>query len=105
MKESTMNPVRTFDEISASIFDKYQGMDTITIGILIANAGQPSAREHVLSHMVTFDRKSGRYIDFFIPGYYVKLGEIDIDEAKRVHPNAYIKWEEDNENKVFTLEK
>ena len=103
-KEGTMNPVRTFDEISTSIFDKYQGMDTITIGILIANARQPSAREHVLSHMVTFNRKSGMYIDFFIPGYYVKLEEVDIDKTKHDHPNAYIKWELDNENPVFVLD-
>lgn len=58
-----MNPVRTFDQITQEILDKYD-YKTITVGILIADGNQTAARDYIINYMDKFDKESGKYIDF-----------------------------------------
>ena len=49
-----MNPVRTFDQITQEILDKYD-YKTITVGILIADGNQTAARDYIINYMDKFD--------------------------------------------------
>jgi hypothetical protein len=40
-----------------------------TVGILVADPRQSQIREFVTNYLDTFNIKSGRYIDFYLPGY------------------------------------
>lgn len=78
-----MNPVRTFDQITQEILDKYD-YKTITVGILIADGDQTAARDYIINYMDKFDKESGKYIDFFVPGY---CEDSIVSKEKRCHPN------------------
>lgn len=86
-----MNPVRTFDQITQEILNK-NDFETITVGILIADGNQASARDYIINYMDMFDRKSGKFIDFFVPGYCENIFGNDVNIERRYHPNAYGKW-------------
>lgn len=86
-----MNPVRTFDQITQEILDKYD-YKTITVGILIADGNQTAARDYIINYMDKFDKESGKYIDFFVPGYCERISNSTVGIEKRYHPNAYEKW-------------
>ena len=58
-----VNPVRTFDQITQEILDKYD-YKTITVGILIADGNQTAARDYIINYMDKFDKESGKYIVF-----------------------------------------
>ena len=84
-----MYPISTFNQITKDILER-KDCNTITVGILIADGNQTDAREYIVNYMDMFDRKSGRYIDFFIPGYYKGISDCFSCE-KKYHPNAYEK--------------
>jgi hypothetical protein len=86
-----VNPVRTFDQITQEILDKYD-YKTITVGILIADGNQTAARDYIINYMDKFDKESGKYIDFFVPGYCERISNSTVSIEKRYHPNAYEKW-------------
>lgn len=86
-----MNPVRTFDQITQEILDKYD-YKTITVGILIADGNQTAARDYIINYMDKFDKESGKYIDFFVPGYCERISDSTVSIENRYHPNAYEKW-------------
>ena len=86
-----MNPVRTFDQITQEILNK-NDFETITVGILIADGNQASARDYIINYMDMFDRKSGKFMDFFVPGYCEDIFDNDVNIERRYHPNAYGKW-------------
>lgn len=77
-----VNPVRTFDQITQEILDKYD-YETITVGILIADGNQTVARDYIINYMDKFDKKSGKYIDFFVPGYCEKISDSTVSIEKR----------------------
>lgn len=83
-----VNPVRTFDQITQEILDKYD-YKTITVSILIADGNQTAARDYIINYMDKFDKESGKYIDFFVPGYCEKISDSAVSIEKRYHPNAY----------------
>lgn len=87
----TVNPVRTFDQITQEILNK-NDFETITVGILIADGNQASARDYIINYMDMFDRKSGKFMDFFVPGYCEDIFDNDVNIERRYHPNAYGKW-------------
>ena len=70
-----MKPVSDFDELVKALLESEVNDDTFVVGILIADWRQQNAREYILNYMDRFDRKSGKNIDFYIPGYkYIKKG-------------------------------
>ena len=77
-----MNPVRTFDQITQEILNK-NDFETITVGILIADGNQASARDYIINYMDMFDRKSGKFIDFFVPGYCENIFGNDVNIERR----------------------
>lgn len=99
-----MNPVCTFDEISKEIL-KNCGEDAVaTFGILIADWQQTDARQYIINYMDRFDKKSGKYIDFYIPGYYEQFNGNNNQMKDRYHPNSYVNFREiEDGNVAFQL--
>ena len=65
-----MIPTGDFDRLSVDVIKRYTYIDIpITFGVLIADYRQTLAREYILNYVKVFDKKSNKYIDFFIPGY------------------------------------
>ena len=102
MEEFKVNPISTFDEITEEIFRKFD-YSTITIGILIADGQQTATRDYIVQYMDRFDIKSGKYIDFFVPGYYEKMLDESISMEKRYHPNAYVKRDTIKDTPLFFI--
>ena len=78
-----MNPVRTFDEISEAVLDN--DYDCITMGILLADADQHEAKEYIVNYMNRFDKRSGKYIDFYIPGYFTDFSQENAELQNKYH--------------------
>lgn len=88
-----MNPVSTFDEICNMVLQKFEDNEVVTIGILVADGQQDEAKQYIINYMDRFDIKSGKYIDFYIPGYYEKTNELIGEINKKYHPNSCVKWD------------
>lgn len=84
-----MELVTTFESLSKKVLQKYEGI-SITMGILIADYRQTDAREYILNYMNRFDELSGKYIDFYLPGYYMYAQESNNDWKTRSHENMCI---------------
>lgn len=84
-----MELVTTFESLSKMALDKYE--DTpVTMGILIVDYRQTEAREYILNYLNMFDEMSGKYIDFYLPGYYMYACESQNEWQKRSHQNMCI---------------
>ena len=65
-----MYPTGDFERFKNDVLERYDAIDIpITFGVLIADYRQDRAKQEILNHLVPFNDKSNRYIDFFIPGY------------------------------------
>lgn len=51
------------------LYNDYGIDEYVTFGILIADARQGEAREYILNYLDVFNMRSGKFFDFFIPGY------------------------------------
>ncbi len=98
-----MNPIGTFDEISKAVLDN--DYDCITMGILLADAEQREAKEYIINYMNRFDKRSGNYIDFYIPGYFIDCSQENAELKNKYHHNSYVKLEEHFDKPVFELER
>jgi len=98
-----MNPVGTFDEICKKVLQKYEDDEVVTIGILVADWQQDEAKQYIVDYMDRFDRKSGKYIDFYIPGYYEKSNGLNEEINKKYHPNSHVKWGDIPDDATFFL--
>ncbi|MBR1702708.1 MAG: hypothetical protein IJ716_12205 [Lachnospiraceae bacterium] len=97
-----MEPVSDFDEISKEILKNYRDGEVITIGILLADGQQDEAKQYIINYMDRFDRKSGKYIDFYIPGYY-ELNTENVQIHRKYHPNSYFKRDEVKKELAFYI--
>ena len=81
-----MYPTGSFERFRCDILEKYDEFEFITFGILIADSRQSCTKEYILNYVDMFNDQSGRYFDFFIPGYsefpsnddakdYITIGE------------------------------
>ena len=67
-----MELITDFGELSKRILKKHEDEDScVTMGILVADYRQSEAREYMLNYLRRFDMLSGKYIDFYLPGYYM----------------------------------
>lgn len=67
-----MFPTSSYKRLYNDIIDRYDTYsddEYVTFGILIADARQGEAREYILNYLNVFNKSSGKYFDFFIPGY------------------------------------
>uniref|UniRef100_UPI004057A29A hypothetical protein n=1 Tax=Agathobacter sp. TaxID=2021311 RepID=UPI004057A29A len=55
--------------------------------------------------MNRFDEKSGKYIDFYIPGYYENFTDENSNIARKYHPNSYVRKVENLEQYAFSLQR
>lgn len=84
-----MELITTFESLSKEALRKYEGIP-VTMGILVADYRQTEAREYILNYLNRFDEKSGKYIDFYLPGYYMYAKESEMEWAARSHQNMCI---------------
>lgn len=84
-----MELITTFESLTKKVLDKWDNIP-MTVGILIADYRQTEAREYILNYLNRFDEKSGKYIDFYIPGYYMYARESEDEWKKRSHHNICI---------------
>lgn len=67
-----MFPTSSYERLYCDIIHRYDDFDNdeyVTFGILIADARQGEAKDYILNYLDVFNRCSGKYFDFFIPGY------------------------------------
>ena len=67
-----MYPTGSFERFQSDILEVYGGYgdkEYVTFGILIADLRQTDAEEYIYNYIDIFNDESGKYIDFFIPGY------------------------------------
>lgn len=67
-----MFPTGSYERFQHDIIYRYNthgDNDFVTFGILIADPRQDQAREFIFNYLDMFDDESGKYFDFFIPGY------------------------------------
>lgn len=84
-----MKLITDFDSLSINILDKYKD-ESVTMGILIADHRQSEAREYILNYLQRFDELSGKYIDFYLPGYYMYSMDSKDEWKKRAHFNICV---------------
>lgn len=84
-----MELITTFESLSEKVLEKYDD-SPITMGILIADHRQADAREYILNYLNRFDEKSGKFIDFYLPGYYMYSAESENEWETRSHQNICI---------------
>lgn len=85
-----MELVTDFETLSKMLLDKYNNEICVTMGILIADYRQSETREYILNYMNRFDELSGKYIDFYLPGYYMFTEDSEVEWERRQHYNMCI---------------
>lgn len=100
-----MLPSMFIEDIQKQINELYSGMGLVTIGLLVADARQNEAKQYILNYLNMFDLHSGKYIDFFIPGYYTDSENVNCNRRLRYHPTSTASSININDNPVFTLER
>lgn len=85
-----MELVTDFEILSKMVLEKYDDETCVTMGILIADYRQSEAREYILNYMNRFDELSGKYIDFYLPGYYMFTGDSEDEWESRQHYNMCV---------------
>ncbi len=96
-----MELVTTFENLSERALEKYGEGFPITMGILVADYRQSDAREYILNYLNRFDEKSGKYIDFYLPGYYMFSEESKYEWKHRSHQNICISKHCSSKKPVF----
>ena len=68
--------------------------ETITFGVLIADARQSDSRDYLLNYLDHFHRLSGNYFTFYIPGFTPKAFGIDytkeLPQTEDLYKNHYL---------------
>lgn len=85
-----MELVTDFETLSKKVLEKYADEVCVTMGILIADYQQSEAREYILNYMNRFDELSGKYIDFYLPGYYMFTEDSTNEWERRQHYNMCV---------------
>lgn len=85
-----MELVTDFETLSKKVLEKYADEVCVTMGILIADYRQSEAREYILNYLNRFDELSGKYIDFYLPGYYMFTKDSKDEWEKRQHYNMCV---------------
>lgn len=96
-----MELVTTFENLSERVLEKYDEEVPIAMGILVADYRQSEAREYILNYLNRFDEKSGKYIDFYLPGYYMFSEESKDEWEHRSHQNICISKHCSSERPIF----
>lgn len=85
-----MELITTFEDLSEKVLIKYDADVSVTMGILVADYRQTDTREYILNYLNQFDEKSGKFIDFYLPGYYMFSCESTDEWEKRSHKNISV---------------
>lgn len=64
-----MWPVGTYERMVYDIKTRENPYLPVTFGVLIADYRQQKAREYILNYISRFDKLTGKYINFYLPGY------------------------------------
>lgn len=64
-----MLPLGNYRRLIDDVKERYDGTETVTFGILIADYEMDCVRQNIINYLNIFNNHSNRYIDFYIPGY------------------------------------
>jgi hypothetical protein len=64
-----MFPVGSYERLIHEIKNREDSDLPITFGILIADYRQQKCREYIINYLSRFNKISGKYINFYLPGY------------------------------------
>ncbi|MGG7058326.1 hypothetical protein ACQPUZ_08510 [Clostridium tertium] len=64
-----MYPIGTYDRFIQKIKGREDKSKPRYLGVLFCDIEQQSAKEYILNYMEVFNKSSGEYFDFYIPGY------------------------------------
>lgn len=67
-----------FDTILKSYLGDTNKLYMFMTGILLVDARQVGTKEYILKYISDFDRESGEYIDFYLPGYVSREDEYKV---------------------------
>lgn len=92
-----MWPVGTYERMVYDIKARENPYLPVTFGVLIADYRQQKAREYILNYISRFDKLTGKYINFYLPGYLEERDYgwdgIDIRGLQyRFSPQEYMKF-------------
>lgn len=79
-------------------------------GVLLADVRQPDTRNYILNYLDRFHEQSGKYIDFYIPGYFkenipfYKTESIELEDKKYYFSGKEYDNFADKFSKEFNLE-
>lgn len=100
-----------YERMYYDILKRYDGYDSktrITFGILIADPRQTESKEYILNYLSLFNKRSGKFFDFFIPGYFEEpyFGgiEIKVDNKSFYFNESYFLNFCENLKKDFDIE-
>ncbi len=96
-----MELVEDFDTLCRKILNKYDSDECITVGILVADYRQTECREYIINYLNRFDELSGKYIDFYLPGYYLYTGDGKTDWPKGNHYNMCISKHRSSQTEIY----
>lgn len=83
-----MLPLGDYKRLIADVKERYDGTETVTFGILIADYDKYCVRQNIINYLEIFNNHSKRYIDFYIPGY-ANWGGDEITPFIDVYGNKY----------------
>lgn len=94
-----MFPIGTYERLISKIKGREMTRKADLIGILFADIRQSETKEYILNYLDTFNSTSGKFIDFYIPGYYIK------EEITKGHETYYgfEKIEVDSKTYIFSV--
>ncbi len=64
-----MWPVGTYERFLKKIKGQENSKKVDYFGVLFCDIRQTKAREYILNYLEVFNNRSGKYIDFYLPGY------------------------------------
>ena len=100
-----MKASKYVNDLKKQIKESYGDIDKFISGILVADAEQRETKEYIMNYMNMFDKKSGKYIDFFIPGYYTDNDKEKTELRRKYHPNGYVRDRNFPHPRVYWLDR
>ncbi len=73
-----MYPIGTYDRFIQKIKGREGKNKPRYLGVLFCDIEQQDAKEYIINYMEVFNKSSGEYFDFYIPGYLNSTKKVEI---------------------------
>ncbi|MFS7402063.1 hypothetical protein [Carnobacterium maltaromaticum] len=86
-----MYPIGTYDRFIQKIKGREgKENETSIFGVVLADIRQPDTKSYILNYLDRFHLSSGKYIDFYIPGYFEEADEVYGVEYLELQKEKYV---------------